>query len=95
MHGGLPADVEMRVRCAVQRTEPLSCGCLGLRQLREKKEEILTKQVKHSQKRQHFQAIFTHCLTADFERARAPLLAARLEVVFAGRLVLAGDLALV
>lgn len=33
MHVGLPVDVEMWVRCAVQRTEPLSCGCLGLRQL--------------------------------------------------------------
>lgn len=33
MHGGLPVDVQMRVRCAVQGTEPLGCGCLGLRQL--------------------------------------------------------------
>lgn len=35
-HGGLwlAVIVEMGVWCAVQRTEPLSCGCLCLRQLR-------------------------------------------------------------
>lgn len=34
-HGGLGLDVivEMGVRCAVQRTEPVSGGGLGLRQL--------------------------------------------------------------
>lgn len=35
----------------------------------------------------------THGLTGDFERARAPLLAARLKVVLAGRLGLGGGLA--
>lgn len=33
MHERLPVDVEVRVRGAVQGTEPLSCGCLGVRQL--------------------------------------------------------------
>lgn len=91
-HGGLglTVDVQVRVRRAVQRAQPLSCGCLRLENLRARGANA-----RPVMATQHLPAACsptTHRLTRDLKRARASLFAPGLEVHVSGRLGLGGDL---